>query len=120
MLEQGPVIKNSSDLQLALRDVYETTYGIHDHTYETEEHALSLVAMREAEDGSSGGLLYERIRHFDEREVRKYFGYSLTEFLELPTDILTYILEVCTRRQEQSSRVANTVEEDVRRMTEGE
>jgi hypothetical protein len=111
----SPII-NSSDLQIALRDVYETTFGIHDHSHETEADALSLVAMREAEDIGSGGLQYERIRQYHEREVKKYWGLNLVEFLELPTDILTYLLEFSAKEQAKTSRVAADIQAEVERM----
>jgi hypothetical protein len=117
VFEKAPPIKNSSDLQLTLRDAYETTYGIHNHSHETEEHALSLVAMREAEDSASGGLLYERIRQYDEREIGKFFRLDLVQFLELPTDILTFLLEMAQKKQLQSNRTASDIEEEVRRMS---
>jgi hypothetical protein len=117
VFEKAAPIRNSSDLQLALRDVYETTYGIHNHTHETEEHALSLVAMRDAEDSASGGLLYERIRQYGEREIKKYFHLSITEFLDLPTDLVTFCLEDALRQQAQGSRTASDIEEEVRKMT---
>lgn len=117
VMEHAAPIINSSDLQIALRDVYETTFGIHDHTHETEADALSLVAMREAEDIGSGGLQYERIRQYHEREVKKYWGLNLVEFLELPTDILTFLLEYSAKEQARGRQVAADVEAEVARMS---
>jgi hypothetical protein len=117
VFEKAPPIKNSSDLQLALRDVYETTYGIHNHMHETEEHALSLVAVREAEDSASGGLLYERIRQYHEREIGKYFKLNVVEFLDLPTDLVTYFLEQAGKFQTIGANTADSVEAQVRKMT---
>lgn len=118
VMEHAAPILNSSDLQIALRDVYETTFGIHDHSRETEADALSLVAMREAEDIGSGGLQYERIRQYHEREIKKYWGLNLVEFLDLPTDILTFLLEFSAKQQAKSSQIASDVEAEVARMTE--
>jgi hypothetical protein len=113
VIEEGPVIKNSSDLQLMLRDMYETTYGIYNHNQDTDDDVLSLVAVRETEDSSSGGLLYERIRHYDEREILKFFGLDLVEFLELPTDLVTYLLELASKKQASNHKVAADVEEGI-------
>lgn len=117
LLEEGPVVKNSSDLQILMRDVYETTYGIWDHGQDRDEDLLSLVAHRPAEDtGPEVGLLYERIRQYDEREVFKYSRLNLVQFLELPTDIVTYLLELSLKKQATSHNVASDVENEMKQM----
>lgn len=113
VIETGPMVKNSSDLQLMLRDMYETTYGIYDHNKDRDEDLLSLVAIREGEDGSVGGHLYERIRQFDKREILKFFGLSVTEFLELPTDIANYLVELSVQKQASNHNVARDAEQQV-------
>jgi hypothetical protein len=113
IIEEGPVIKNSSDLQITLRDVYETTYGIYDHNRDQDEDLLSLVAMREVEDPSSGGLLYERIRQYFKREIHKFTGYTPTQFLELPTDLVNYILEQALKQQASAHTAANDAANEV-------
>jgi hypothetical protein len=116
-MDKAAPIRNSSDLQLAMRDVYETTYGIHNHSHETEDDALSLVAMREVEDSTAGGLIYERFRQFDERDVGKIFKINVLQFLELPTDLVTFMLEYCMKKQAQQARIVNDVEQEVAKMT---
>lgn len=117
LLEEGPVVKNSSDLQILMRDVYETTYGIWDHGQDSDEDLLSLVAHRPAEDtGPEVGLLYERIRHYDEREIYKHFGLDLVQFLELPTDIVTYLLELGLKKQATNHNVAKDVEHEMQQL----
>jgi hypothetical protein len=117
LLEEGPVVKNSSDLQILMRDVYETTYGIWDHGQDSDEDLLSLVAHRAAEDtGPEVGLLYERIRQYDEREILKTFGLDLVQFLELPTDMVTYLLELGLRKQASKDNVARDVENEMKQM----
>jgi hypothetical protein len=76
----------------------------------------ALVAMREAEDSSSGGLLYEQIRRFEERKVYKHFGLKLVEFLELPSDIVRFVLEMSLKRQESNEKTQEDVVDEIQRM----
>jgi hypothetical protein len=104
-LEQAPAVTNSSDVQLLLRDCYETAYGIFNHALDNRGATLSLVAMHEAEDTSSGGLLYERIRQYEKRQVLAYFGLNLIEFLSLPGDLVAFVLEQSLLAQQSRDRV---------------
>ncbi|SAL81759.1 hypothetical protein AWB67_05932 [Caballeronia terrestris] len=103
-------------MQLALRDCYETTYRIHDHSQVGPNDALALVAMREAEDSSSGGLLYEQVRRFEERLVYKHFGLNLVQFLELPSDLVRFVLELSLKRQQSNSTTQEAVVGEIQRM----
>lgn len=113
VIEEGPVLKNSSDIQLLLRDMYETTYGIYNHNLDRDEDLLSLVSMREVEDPTIGGLMYERIRQYFKREIYRFTGYTPTQFLELPTDLVNYMVEQAVKQQATNHTVAKDVEQDV-------
>jgi hypothetical protein len=118
-MERAPPVLNSSDVQLALRDCYETTYGIHNHASDSPDQALALVALREVEDSASGGLLYERIRQFEERQVFKHFGLNLVQFLELPTDLVTYVLDLSLKRQHSTKQTQEDVVNEIQQMAGG-
>ncbi|WP_233874702.1 hypothetical protein [Paraburkholderia adhaesiva] len=104
-LEEAPAIANSTDTQLLLRDCYETAYGIYNHALDNRGATLSLVAMHEAEDISSGGLLYERIRLYQKRQVLAHFGLNLIEFLSLPSDLVAFVLEQSLLALQSGDRV---------------
>jgi hypothetical protein len=118
-MERAPPVLNSSDVQLALRDCYETTYGIHNHASDSADQALALVALREVEDSASGGLLYERIRQHRDRQVLKYFGLNLIQFLELPTDLVTFVLELSLQSQQSDKRTQEDVASEIQHMAGG-
>ncbi|MGF6603716.1 hypothetical protein P3T23_008470 [Paraburkholderia sp. GAS448] len=61
--------------------------------------------MHEAEDTSSGGLLYERIRQYEKRQVLAHFGLNLIEFLTLPSDLVAFVLEQSLLAQQGRDRV---------------
>lgn len=55
--------------------------------------------MQWSEDSTNGSTLHERIQQYMALGVNKHFGLSLTEFLDLPPDIVSYILELSANRQ---------------------
>lgn len=100
----------SSDAQLLLRDSYETTFGIYNHEVDDPARPMALMAMHPAEDSSTGSLLYERIEQFGEKQVPKWYGLSLKDFLSLPTDICIKILQECEKlRNKESTDTSNLI-----------
>ena len=99
----------ASDTHLLLLDRYETTYGICDHVAVGASRPLALVAMHDAEDSTSGGLLYERIEQYQIKQVSKHFGISLTEFLNFPRDICLKILELSSKQVNAEGAMAENI-----------
>ena len=97
-----------TDAQILLLDTYVTTFGICDHGL-MADRPLALVAMHWEEDNSNSSSLYERIQQFEDRQVYKRFGLSLTEFLELPRDVCIKILDVSTKKQKDENNVTDAV-----------
>ena len=89
-----------------LREAYETTYGLYNHDNPDVERPLALLGIHAAENASLGSTLYERIELFAELDVKKHFGMSLNELLEMPTDIVNKILEVSAARQKVEGNAA--------------
>jgi hypothetical protein len=100
---------NSTDVQLLLRDRYETTYGIYNHDVPANDRQLALVGMHLKEDTYRHSLLHERIRMFGVNEVHKHYGLNLKEFLELPTDVCSLILEECAKLRGQSNKQTDDI-----------
>jgi len=68
-----------------------------------------LIAMHDSEDASKGSVLYERIEMFAEFQVTKFFGLSLADYMELPTDVCSKILEISAKRQKVEGSVTNSM-----------
>ncbi|EKD22698.1 MAG: hypothetical protein ACD_84C00005G0006, partial [uncultured bacterium] len=64
-------------------------------------------AMQPAEDTCHGSILYERLEQFADYQVPKYFGMSLNEFLELPTDVCSRILSIAGKKQKIEGTIAS-------------
>ena len=105
LLETSPKLC-ATDAKLVLLELYENTYGIYNHAVFDPDRPMANVAMHPAEDVSAGSLLDERIEQFADRQVSKFFGMSLTEFLQYPTELCMRILEICGRKQKYENTVA--------------
>lgn len=96
----------SSDAEILMRERYETTYGICDHFNNTVDRPLALIAMQWPEDTCSGSTLYERLSQYTIYGIQKHFGLSVTEFLDLPSDIVLYLLELGSKEQKKEGAIA--------------
>jgi hypothetical protein len=105
VLERAARPLMSSDSQIVLREKYETIFGIYDHDHPDPKRPLALVAMQPHENNAMGSLLYERIEQFAERKVIKYFGLSLAEFMELPSDVSSEILRISGKLLQEETKV---------------
>jgi len=93
LIEKAPKM-NSVESTLVLRDFYETHYGIYNHLSGSTARPLASVAMHDAEENGRHSSAYEIIKVIAESEVLKHFGMSLIEFLSMPREYVTYMLEV--------------------------
>lgn len=107
-MEKAPKLC-STDAELLLREAYEITYGLFNHDDMTVDRPLALVAMHPGENTAVGSTLYGRIEQFAELEIAKYFGISLIEFFELPTDVVNKIMETSAGRQAVERKVSENV-----------
>jgi hypothetical protein len=94
------LLENASNLdsmtaQLVLREAYDEDYGIYDHSSE-QGRPLALVGKHVKEDYHEYGGLYRAIYQFNVNEVHKNWGFTLTEFLDLPREFHRLILRICS------------------------
>ena len=87
----------SSDAALVMGEMYESAYGIYDHTKIDPNRPLISVAFHEAEDTLATSALYEQINRFSDLKVFKYFGISLIEYLGLPTYVCNEINRISAK-----------------------
>jgi hypothetical protein len=95
---------DSVNAQIALTEYYDTKFGIFDHGAATDR-PLAAVALHDAEENGPTSALYETIRLFASTNVYKYFGLNLEEFLNLPREFTTLILEVSQDKTIKDSKV---------------
>lgn len=92
---------DSISAQLVLRDAYDTDYGLYDHAHD-QSRPLALVGKHEKEDYQEYGGLYRAIYQFNVNEVHKTWGFTLTEFLDLPREIHRLVLRICSEDAKRS------------------
>lgn len=115
VLDQAQVKLHPTDAALVLRERYETMFKIYDHDHPSAaDRPLASIAMHWAENNSAGSLLYERIEQFEERKIYQRFGVSLAEFLELPRDVCSHLMEVAGKRIKEESTVAAAAAEQMK------
>ena len=88
----------STDAQMVLRDRYETSFQIYNHSLESSDHPFALIMMNWNEDSISQGSLHERMNQYIDYDIQKYFGLSFIEFIEQPTYVILMQLEIAVGR----------------------
>lgn len=105
---------------LALRESYETHYGLfdHDNPVALKQHPLALVALHPKEDVFSYSLLHRYMWKFRQYEIQKYWGYNLSEFLELPWDTTQAIFRIEQKRAAEQNKIDQAEARNEKRMME--
>ncbi len=99
----------STDAQMVLRDQYETTYGIYDHTAAENDHPFALIMMNDSEDTVTQGALHDRMAQYLDCDINKYFGLSFQEFIDQPTYVIVMQLEMAQERIRKEAPVAEAL-----------
>lgn len=103
---------DSISAQLVLRDAYDIDYGIYDHVND-RSRPLALVGRFDKEDYNEYGGLYRAIYQFNVNEVHKNWGFTLTEFLDLPREIHRLVLRICS---EDAARSLVPTEQQIKQL----
>lgn len=90
---------SSTDLQIVLRERYEQAHGIYDH--KSSEDPLALVLMHWSEDPISSSTLRDRFKAFLESRVGDRLKISFPEFLDMPTFMCDYFLELLATSKDE-------------------
>lgn len=103
----------STDTAIVLRERYETKYGLYNHDTSDPDRPLALLGLHWGEDNSEGSVLYERIEQYEEREVWQRFGLSLSDFLELPSDVCRCVMEIAGKRLKEKAKVTSDIKQQL-------
>lgn len=95
----------ATDASIILREKYETLFGIYNHANADPARPLASMAMHWMEDATLHSPLYERIQQFRRRKIAQWFGISLPEFLELPSDICRTMMEEAGIAIEEEAKI---------------
>lgn len=106
----------STSAQIILRERYEDTFGVYNHSGQEGTHPLALVMHNWSEDNITGGRLRERMEAFADNSVAKHFNISFHDFIQQPTyvcDMMLDVSEVMNQRDVNSPEAA-----ELRRLAE--
>lgn len=75
------------------------------------------MALHEAEDVCKSSDLYFTIDHYFDKEVFKYTGLKLHEFLQYPREYITIIFEKIEHIQQKETRKAQEITNQINSVT---
>jgi|DEB19_MinimDraft_2_1074335.scaffolds.fasta_scaffold42397_2 hypothetical protein len=95
-------------------DQYETWYGIYDHLTPrepSEARPLASVAMHESENYTEGGVLYDSLMNYAEKNYKEIWGLNLTQFLSLPCYMTKMLREITDMVHEKKVKAVEDAEQ---------
>lgn len=88
--------------QLALREVYERNYGIHE--YGANDSPVDLMRLHPKENTSEWSTGYQRIRRFIWLEIYKETGMNLKDFFDMPREYTDLVFRIVADRSASKIR----------------
>lgn len=107
---------SASDAQIAMHDLYEHTYGIHNHSNGKNKHPFASVLFHESEDFITGSLLEKDIEAYRINRVWDIFHISLTEFLDLPPYIGEMLINSAMKEIQKKGKDLDDVKNELDKM----
>lgn len=112
-LKIKPSELNGFTREVYLREAYESTFSIFDHDNQmSTPPGYELVFMNDKENMVEHGELYNAIRRYHINKIQDEFGLSLTEFYNLPRDVVDFIFrllgETRERIEAEKRKIAST------------
>lgn len=89
MLADDPL--SPIEAKIFMSDMYDIRYGIYNHVQ--NKHPLSTVLTHDSEDVINNSLTKAVIEKYRIYEIQDLYGLSLLEFLSLPPDMASMILD---------------------------
>lgn len=91
---------------MLLISLYETHYGFFNHidSPNIKRKPLALVALHESEENSKTSSIHNLISLYFNREVFKYTGIGLMEFIKLPKEYVNLIFELITTKNLEDTK----------------
>jgi len=106
---------DSDAAQVLTSMAYDSSYGIYDHYDPNNNNPLEVVGMHDAEMYHKASGLYKAIERYERYDIHNRFGLSLTEYLDLPRDIIDSISDVVISIQEKLEAIENKQEAEANR-----
>lgn len=105
---------NYVDIKTVLTDLYETEFSIFDHI-NNKSRPLASVAMLDCKDFTTDSLLEDIVTKYINSGVLSLLGIPLLEFLELPSDIVDRLFDLCNVKTAEKAKLASEVEKSLKK-----
>jgi hypothetical protein len=106
---------DSANSQIVMRDLYETTYGIYDHTRK-DKSPFSSVLFHDVEDSYIGTLLEKDIESYKTHRIGEIFRLSLLEFLNLPSPVAEMLIRSASKETSKKNNQLSDLEKELSKM----
>jgi hypothetical protein len=93
-----------------LYDLFETHFGIHDHSKSSKTKPLSSVALHECEDNTETSLIYKAVERYTKLKINQLFGLNLIEFLSLPKEYCEKLMLLAIEHAKQNTNTLNEIQ----------
>lgn len=91
-------------------DLFETHFGIHDHSKSSKTKPLSSVALHECEDNTETSLIYKAVERYTKLKINQLFGLNLIEFLSLPKEYCEKLMLLAIEHAKQNTNTLNEIQ----------
>lgn len=105
---------DSITAQMLLREAYETSYHIYNHDA-ADANPLAMVTHHHKEEVSEYGALYRTFYNYRVKDVYKYWGLSITEFLELPREFTDLMMRIIDEEAARDKQRLDAAEEEMKK-----
>lgn len=99
-----------------LNDLYETHYGIFNHSNNKSSQVnyrpLASVAMHDGEEIISNDLMEEFVRAYVSKGIGTLYNISLPEFLSYPKHVVNMLFRLADEEQSKKARLLSEVQKD--------
>lgn len=112
-LESAPKLEGV-DGQLYMYDLYESNYGLFNHLQRTIQKPLASVALHRGEDLTDSSGLAAALKVYIDNDIGGFTKLSFVEYLELPSHVLSVIVEQCQQASRAKSDTLRSVEKGLK------
>lgn len=104
------------DAKVVMREMYETRFGIHNHLNKFSKRPLASVAFHGAENTIKDSMLEETLKTYANRNIKDIFGLTVLEFLELPMDVVSLMLDIADQISAKKEGDIDGIQRDLNKM----
>ena len=107
---------SSVDIQIVMSDMYDETFGIFNHKFNSKNKPLSTVAFHKAENVLDNSLLEEAMRKYVEFGIKDKFGLAFDDFMAYPREYVEMMYKIVAEDASKRSQAINEIEREIKKI----